>query len=423
MNFEDLFKNVPESLVVITPDYKIITATDQYLTVTMRKREELAGLHFLKEAFPEPGIPYENNPVKHALDEAKRTLKPVTLPVIKYDIAKPEPGQYDTRYWETTHTPVLNEKGEVAYLIQTARDVTEREIARLSLEDSEMRFRFIADSLPQLIDTNDANGDLVYFNKRWTEYTGLTEEELLQEPWDKIIHPADLEKVTQSWNKAFEQGTAIQVEMRLRDKQGNYRWFLNRYLPMHDASGNINLWLCSLTDIHYTKQMVEELLATNTQMALLSDQVEQAYKKAEAERKILIRLIDKAPAFFCILNGPEHRFVQVNQKYQQLFPDRQLLNKTVSQALPEITEQGFIEVLDNVYKSQKEFIANEILVRFARSEKGPIEDNYLTFTYQPILDENDKETVGILVSGFDVTELVRLRQSLTGSETENSSRH
>jgi len=169
MLLDNLFNHVPEALVVVSPEYKVLAATDLYLKTTMRSRDELVGLHFLKEAFPEPGITYEDNPVKHALDEASRTLQTVTLPVIRYDIASREPGKFDTRFWETVHTPVVGSDGKLAYLIQTAKDVTERENARLSQQTSEYKFRFIADSLPNLVDTNDDEGNLNYFNKRWLE--------------------------------------------------------------------------------------------------------------------------------------------------------------------------------------------------------------------------------------------------------------
>ena len=135
---------------------------------------------------------------------------------------------------------------------------------------------------------------------------------------------------------------------------------------MRDEAGKIIMWAGSCTDIHDMRQMVQELLETNEQMSVLSDQVHLAYKQAEAERKILENLIMQAPAFFCLLDGPEHRYKLVNDKYQQLFPKRQLEGRTVAEAVPEVIEQGFIEVLDNVYNTGKEFVAEEI-----RGETGP----------------------------------------------------
>ncbi|WP_242917120.1 PAS domain-containing protein [Pontibacter liquoris] len=417
MDYNKLFRNIPEAIVVLSPGYKILDASDRYLAVTMRTREQIVGRHFLLEAFPDKDRSYEDNPVRQVLDKTCRTKQTEYLEVIRYDLPKPaeEGGGYDTRYWEAAHTPVLDEDGNVSYIIQRTSDVTEREVAKLALTQSEEKFRFMAETLPQLIFTTDPKGNYTYFNQRWTRFTGLPVKELLGSDWKQLVHPEDLPLVEQKWTEALQQESELQVEYRLKENDGNYRWCLCRVLPMTNDAGRILMWVGSVTDIHHTRQMVQELLTANEQMAHLSDQVQSAYTKAEKERKTLERLIMQAPAIFCVLEGPQHRFELVNAKYQQLFPNRRLVGKPVAEALPEVVEQGFIQLLDEVYNTGKDFVAEEVQVKIDRQDTGLLEDIYLTFSYQPIF-EDDKIT-GILVFANDVTRQVKYKQKLQELES------
>ncbi|MBC5775086.1 PAS domain-containing protein [Pontibacter sp. KCTC 32443] len=411
MDFVKLFEKVPEALVVLSPEpeYKILAATDYYLQITMRKREDILGLKFLLEAFPEKDVPYEQNPVRKSLDIALNTKKVDYLDVTRYDLTKPD-GSYEVRYWEASHTPVLDAAGNVEYIIQHTSDVTEREQAKHALDTSQKKFQFMAEAMPQLIFTTDGEGNLTYFNKRWEEYTGIPLEKLMQENWHEIIHPDDLQSTMEKWETAFKAGEAMRVELRKRDKEGVYRWHLCRSLPMKDADGNITMWVGSSTDIHDTRKMVQELLYTNEQMAILSDQVQLAFEKAESERQTLEKLIMKAPAIFCVLEGPEHRFKLVNENYQMLFPKRDLIGKSVAEALPEVIEQGFIDLLDTVYTTGKEFVAEEVPIKLDRQDNGLLEEVYLTFIYQAMYT-SDKVT-GILVFAYEVTDQVIFKKKL-----------
>ncbi len=414
MDFYKLFINVPETLVVIAPDYTILAATEAYLRATMRSRDELIGRNLLK-AFPDnPDTPESSNTalLQKSIDKAKTSRKDDFLDVLRYDIPRPdsEGGGFDLRYWEACHTPVVNENNEVIYIIQNTKDVTEREVAKRALFESENKFRFMAEAMPQLIYTTDKNGKTDYFNERWAKYTGVPVKELLSFDWSSLLHPDDLDSIMEKWGEAFKNNRPFQFDMRVKNAEGNYRWFLNRGVPMRDADKNVIMWVGSATDIQDTKKMIEELLHSNEEMSRLSDQVNEAYSKAESERQALERLIMQAPAIFCTLQGPEHRFDLVNPRYQQLFPNRKLIGKPVAEALPEVVEQGFVRLLDDVFSSGKEFTAEEVAVKIDRFDTGKTEDIYLTFTYQPLFE--NKKVTGILVFAVDVTHQVLLRKKL-----------
>ncbi|AMM49956.1 hypothetical protein TH61_00480 [Rufibacter sp. DG15C] len=407
MDSYKLLVNLPDTVVFLSPDLTVLDATDDYLKATMTTREELVGKVFLS-MFPDNPTELESMNRKLVLDSllrARDTKAPDFLPTIRYDIPKPETkgGGFEVRYWEAVHKPVLDANGNVEYLIQKTSDVTQRERAKKAAELEEFKYKFIMDALPQLIYTTDTQGKATFFNQRWYSYTGTTLDVIEKGNWQEFIHPEDLPKFQEKTATAQQNGTEFQAEVRIKNSRGAYRWFLTRSIPMRDEQNEILLWVGSSVDIHETRQLVLELEQSHEQMVLLSDQVQSAYSKTEAERRILERLIMKAPVFFCILRGPEHRYELINEKYQSLMPNKDLLGKSVAEALPEVAEQGFVKILDEVYTTGKDFVAEGISVMLDRYNNGQPEELQLTFIYQAIYDEQQKIT-GIMVCGYDLAE-------------------
>jgi len=415
MDLHELFIKIPEALVAIAPDYTVLEATDKYLALVLRTREQLIGKNLL-EVFPESRDNDDSKNeliVRQSIDKTFREKQVHYFEVLRYDIARPERegGSYETRYWEASHTPVLNEAGQVKYIIRRTENVTARELAKRAQLETENKFKLMTDAVPQLIHTADTHGNITYVNQRWIAYTGLTTEELLGKGWSQTYHPDDLAAVQKKMQEALPKNQEFQAEVRIRNKEGNYRWHVTKSLPLVNLEGDVSLRVGSNTDIHDTKLMVQELLASNEQMSYLSDQIQLALQKAETERTTLERLIMQAPAFFCILKGPEHRYELVNPEYQKLFPERELLRKTVAEAIPEVIEQGFVKILDNVYSTGQDFVAREVPVKVGRSNAQDLEQIYINFTYQATYDESGNIN-GILVFGYEVTEQVKYGQKL-----------
>ncbi len=118
-----------------------------------------------------------------------------------------------------------------------------------------------------------------------------------------------------------------------------------------------------------------------------------------------------APGFICILGGPDHIFEFVNESYVRLLGKRDFLGRPVREAVPEAAGQGFVELLDQVYRTGERHVASQTPIDLARSEGSVLETRYLDFVYEPILDENNAVT-GIFVEGFDVTESYRTLEQL-----------
>ncbi|MES2972466.1 MAG: response regulator [Pseudomonadota bacterium] len=137
----------------------------------------------------------------------------------------------------------------------------------------------------------------------------------------------------------------------------------------------------------------------------------QAFESRTAERDRLRGLFHQAPGFMCVMSGPEHRFELLNESYMQLVGHRGLVGKTVAEALPEIREQGFIDLLDKVYRTGVPFVGRGLKVMLQRTPGDALDERHLNFVYQPIVGD-DGAVTGIFAEGADVTEQFRAEQEL-----------
>lgn len=143
---------------------------------------------------------------------------------------------------------------------QTARLKGEREAraeaeaAREALRASEARYRFLAEAIPVQIWTAQPDGTLDYVSQRVADYFGTTVEQVLGEGWRNVIHPDDLGGVVVRWTASLQSGAPYEVEFRLRNRDGAYRWYLGRALAQRDADGRIVQWFGTNTDIEDQKR-------------------------------------------------------------------------------------------------------------------------------------------------------------------------
>ncbi|HEV3299877.1 MAG TPA: PAS domain S-box protein, partial [Planctomycetaceae bacterium] len=149
--------------------------------------------------------------------------------------------------------------GVPAYGIGIIHDMTERKRLEESLRASEERYRFLTQSIPQKIFTANANGDVDYFNQQWTEFTGLSFEQIKGWGWLQFIHPDDVDENVRHWQHSVNTGEPFQLEHRFRRSDGVYRWHLSRALAMRDAQGRVSMWFGSNTDIDDQKRAAEAL--------------------------------------------------------------------------------------------------------------------------------------------------------------------
>lgn len=149
--------------------------------------------------------------------------------------------------------PGYSDRG-VAYFI----DITDRKQSENALRQSEERYRYLTESIPQLVWTANAEGLLLDINQRWINYTGLSLEQAQIAGWQAVIHPDDVAVLNHYWVAAQQNDTHYQAEGRMRRADGVYRWHLHQAVPLKDAQGNILKWFGTATDIEEQKQLQQE---------------------------------------------------------------------------------------------------------------------------------------------------------------------
>mgnify|MGYP003648639937 CR=1 FL=1 len=139
-------------------------------------------------------------------------------------------------------------------------EAMERNRVESALKESEERFRMLADNISQLAWTADALGHGVWYNKRWYEYTGLSWDEVQGDGWKQLHHPDHLARVMTKLEECSAKGEAWEDTFPLRGRDGSYRWFLSRAIPIRDDdTGKIILWFGTNTDITARRYAEESL--------------------------------------------------------------------------------------------------------------------------------------------------------------------
>jgi PAS domain S-box-containing protein len=130
--------------------------------------------------------------------------------------------------------------------------------AERRMHEEEEKFRVLADTMPQMVWSTLPDGHHDYYNARWYDYTGVPVGSTDGEGWNDMFHPDDQARAWKVWRHALETGEPYEIEYRLRNAQGAYRWTLGRALPMRDEAGRIIRWFGTCTDIHDSKLLQEQ---------------------------------------------------------------------------------------------------------------------------------------------------------------------
>jgi len=188
--------------------------------------------------------------------------------------------------WEVVETPALkqaktalkrlNEELEQRVVERTRelaaanaelrKEIAEHKRTEEQLRRAEEQARTVIDAIPQQIWSGPADGSLDYCNDRWRTYSGLRQEDLQGEGWQRMLHPDDKEQVLKAWRESVANGTPYEQEERHRAADGTYRWFLSRGVPLRDAEGRIERWYGTNTDIEDRKRIEEKLRQSEEQL-------------------------------------------------------------------------------------------------------------------------------------------------------------
>ena len=177
---------------------------------------------------------------------------------VQYEASIPYPG-LGVRFMRSSNVPEFDEQGNVSGFVGVLIDLSDRRQTEQALIESEARFRTMADNISQLAWMADERGWIFWYNRRWFEFTGTTFDEMQGWGWTAVHHPDHVERVVRKIQASWDSGEMWEDTFPLRGKDGTYRWFLSRALPVHDASGRIVRWFGTNTDITERRQAEEAL--------------------------------------------------------------------------------------------------------------------------------------------------------------------
>jgi PAS domain S-box-containing protein len=249
--YRALMEQAPFSIQVFSPGGRTLRVN--------RAWEELWGVPFAATAGY--NILEDQQLERHGvLDLVRRAFagEVVTIPPIEYDPKGTLPDQSwesDPRRWVgAVAYPLKDAAGAVVEVVLVHEDITARKRAEVALERSEQKFRLLADTIPQLAWMALPDGHVVWYNRRWYEYTGTTPEQMEGWGWQSVHDPETLPAVVERWRGSLATGEPFDMVLPLRGADGAFRPFLTRVNPLHDAAGAVVYWFGTHTDISDQKR-------------------------------------------------------------------------------------------------------------------------------------------------------------------------
>jgi PAS domain S-box-containing protein len=156
----------------------------------------------------------------------------------------------------------------------------------------------IAETIPHLVWVAGPDGATQYINRRWQAYTGVSVEQAMGWEWQYVIHPDDVPRTLALWRESLRTGQPYEAEFRLRRADGEYRWHIDRGLPLRDAQGRVTHWFGTCTDIEDQKRAEGDLV--------------RAHRRTAEALALIDTFIENAPVGFALLDR-EFRYVRVNE--------------------------------------------------------------------------------------------------------------
>jgi PAS domain S-box-containing protein len=215
----------------------------------------------------------------------------------------PRAGQQGDRWVAASATAIRDAEGRVVRVVGTGVDITEQVSARKQIEESEARFRLIANALPMIVWTGTADFFIDWYNDWWFKYLGLPRGTRWDDPEARPMQPEDVEWTRPRLREAVETGQDFFMEQRFRrGSDGQYRWHLVRGVPIRDAEGRIVKWVGANTDIHdqkvATARLEEERELRERFVATLTHDLRTPLTAAKLNAQVLARKAEDPTAVY-----------------------------------------------------------------------------------------------------------------------------
>jgi PAS domain S-box-containing protein len=377
---------IPDFAYVFNPEGRFVYVNKALLDLWGLKLEEAVGKNFFDLKYPDELAAKLQRQIQQVIDtgEGLTDETPYTSPNGKGG------------YYEYIFRPVFAHDGAVEMVAGSTREITDRKQAEASLRESEQLLRHLTRNIPGgSLNVFDKDLRYLFAEGQGLTRVGLSTENLLGKTLSELFPQEAVDYVSRYYLRALA-GETLDFELAVGEQ-----WYIINTAPLEDEHGRINAIIALAQDI--------------TERKRAEDERERLLRSLDLERSRLAYLFTNAPAFVAVLRGPEHIFELVNPPYKLLIGGRDVLGRTVREALPEVEGQGYFEMLDRVYSTGEAHVGKEMKVLLGRGEAGATEERFVNFVYQPIY-EADRSVSGVFVHGIDVTVQVCAREA---AETAN----
>ena len=263
---------------------RIVACNEQFVCMLGYSAAELKGMRVVDLIAPED------------LDRVTAHLSQAQESVIEHAMSRKD----GTRIAVEAHGRPVSPGSAVRHT--AFRDITGRKQAEAALRESEERFRTLADAIPQLCWTANAEGWIFWYNQRWYEYTGTTP--LLMEGWgwQSVHDPEVLPQVLERWQASIATGKPFEMVFPLRGADGVFRPFLTRVMPLCDPDGIVVRWFGTNTDIAEREQVAAALRQSEERYRSLFESMLEGFCVVEVlfdadDRPLDYRFLEVNPAF------------------------------------------------------------------------------------------------------------------------------
>ncbi len=258
LNFRLIVDSIPGLVSTMTPAGDAELVNERVMSYTGKSLEEMKN--WLPTIHPE-----DRAAVANCWRRSVETGNP-------YDVEERiqrADGVY--RWFHARGLPLRDAEGHIVRWYVLLTDIEDRMRAEEALRASELNFRLIVDSIPGLVCTQDASGEIELVNRQIRDYTGRILEHL--KDWQPIVHPDDFAHAIKLWTRSVETGEPLDTEVRLRRADGVFRWFHARALPLRDTGGSIVRWYTLLSDIEDRKQAEERVRMSEYNFRMIVDSI------------------------------------------------------------------------------------------------------------------------------------------------------
>lgn len=290
LRFETVLAALREGIIIQDAKGVLQIANNSAALILGMSMDQLHGrtsLDTIWNAMYEDGsaMPGEEHPPMVAL----RTKRPQENRVM--GITKPNGN---ITWLQVNSQPLMDkDTNEIAGVVSSFFDITSDRKVTADLRESESRFRLLAEATPQMILIMNSHGEAEYLNPQWITFTGLQVPDLIKLGWQHVVHPEDVAVIIEKYNAIKLDGKAAEFESRYKRADGIYRWHLNRFIPIKNEKGNVELWIGTATDVNDLKELQAQ---KDDFISIASHELKTPVTSLKASLQLLYRVKDN-PAF------------------------------------------------------------------------------------------------------------------------------